>query len=272
MELLPTLSGHGSFTTHAAFSPDGKKVATVSSRSKGNLKLWDVQTGELLATSDVHKETCRQVAFSPDGQFIATVSEDHFVRLFNSELAMVLSMDAGLNAYSVAFSPDSRTIAVGTGNLGEKKEGQILLYDTQTGEKVKELENSDGYVFHLQFLKDGKRLLAANGGAGCVIWNTETGEMDELYRSVEDTRWVEIDREEKRLIATARVGEVFLWNRHTSAPVVSLKASEKFIHCATFSPDRRHIVVADEAGALTLWQMTNAKQTQIAKSDDSAEK
>lgn len=271
LELLQTLSGHGSFTTHAAFSPDGKNVATVSWRSNGNLKLWDVQTGKLLATSDVHKETCRQVAFSPDGQFIATVSEDHFVRVFNPQLAMLLSMDAGLNAYSLDFSPDSQILAVGTGNLGEKKEGHILLYDTQTGEKKKDLDNSNGYVFHLQFLKDGKRLLAANGGAGCGIWNTETGEMEELYRAVEDTRWVEIDRDEERLIASARVGEVFLWNRYVSAPVVSLKASEKFIHCATFSPDGRHIVVADEAGALTLWEITDTQQSQVAKPNTSAE-
>jgi WD40 repeat protein len=117
MEVLLTLSGHGSFTTHAAFSPDGKKVATVSWTSKENLKLWDVQTGELLVSSDLHKNACRQVAFSPNGQWIATVCEDHFVRVFNTDLAMVSSADAGLNAYSVAFSPDSQILAVGTGNL-----------------------------------------------------------------------------------------------------------------------------------------------------------
>lgn len=267
MELLHTLSGHKSFTSHAAFSPDGKKVATVSWRADKSLKLWDVQTGKLLASSSVHKDACRQVAFSPDGQLIATVCEDHFVRLFNPQLALVLSIDAGLNAYSVAFSPDSRIMAIGTGNLGMNEQGQITLYDPQTGERTQELKNSDGYVFHLQFLKDGKRLLAANGGAGCVIWDVETGEMEEIYRAVEDTRWVEIDRDEKRLIASARIGEVFLWNRNIPAPSAFIKASDKFIHCTTFSPDGRHVLIADEAGKLSIWEISNSKTTQITKSN-----
>jgi tricorn protease-like protein len=152
--------------------------------------------------------------------------------------------------------------------LGAKEEGRILLYDPQTGKMVKELEKSGGYVFHLQFLKDGKRLLAANGGAGCAIWNIETEEMEEIFRTANDTRWVELEREENRIIATARVGEVFLYHRSGVVANASVKASEKFIHCATFSPDGQHIAVADEAGELTIWEMTSPKQSPVAKSNE----
>ncbi len=265
MELIHTLSGHRAFTTHAAFSTDGKKVATVSWDTDKTVKLWDVETGKLLASSQAHEGGCRDVAYSPDGQFIATACEDHYVRLFTPDLALSQTLDLGLNVYSLAFSPDSQILAVGTGNWRDGKRGRITLYDPEDGRKIKEFAGSDGYVFDLQFLKDGKHLLAGNAGVGCAIWNVETGQLEESYRREQDTRWVEISRDETRLIACAKPGLVQIWKRNQAEPIASFKASDKFVHCATFAPDGKHVLVADEAGALSLWEMKSSSQNQVAK-------
>ena len=271
MELIHTLSGHRAFTTHAAFSPDGKKVATVSWDADKTVKLWDVETGKLLASSQAHESGCRDVAFSPDGQFIATACEDHHVRLFTPDLALSQSIDVGLNVYSLAFSPDGKMLAVGTGNWRDNKPGHITLYNPEDGKKIKEFANSEGYVFDLQFLKDGKHLLAGNARVGCAIWNVETGQIEESYRPDQDTRWVEISRDETRLIACTKPGLVQIWNRNESQPIASFKASEKFVHCATFAPDGKHVLVADEAGALSVWEMKPSAQTQVAKIPESTQ-
>ncbi len=271
MELIHTLSGHRAFTTRAAFSPDGKKVATVSWDADKTVKLWDVETGKLLASAQAHESGCRDVAFSPDGQFIATACEDHHVRLFTPDLALSQSIDVGLNVYSLAFSPDSKILAVGTGNWRDNKPGHITLYNPEDGKKIKEFADSEGYVFDLQFLKDGKHLLAGNARVGCAIWNVETGKIEESYRPDQDTRWVEISRDETRIIACAKPGLVQIWDRNESQPIASFKASEKFVHCATFAPDGKHVLVADEAGALSVWEMKPSAQTQVAKIPDSTQ-
>jgi WD40 repeat protein len=52
-----------------AFSPDGKRLASGSTRS---IQLWDIATGELIKTFDV--SWTQTVAFSPDGQRLASGS------------------------------------------------------------------------------------------------------------------------------------------------------------------------------------------------------
>ncbi|MCA9070735.1 MAG: hypothetical protein KDA84_17515, partial [Planctomycetaceae bacterium] len=64
------------------------------------------------------------------------------------------------------------------------------------------------------------------------------------------------------------IGEVFLWNRSFPNPAVSLKVADKFIHCATLSPDGRRLLVGDEAGKLTVWEIAKAGQTQVAKNEN----
>lgn len=264
LEQTATLTGHENYTTHAAFSPQGDKLATVGWDNA--VKVWDVQSGRLLASASPHAAGCRRVAFSPDGQSIATACEDGYVRVFNPDLVETLSINVGLNVYSVTFSPDGKTFAIGTGNWREKKLGWLAFYDTQTGKQIKELAKNTGYIFHLQYLKDGKHLLANNAGAGCAIWDVETGEMVETYRKEQDTRWVEISRDEKQIIATVQPGMIQVWNRNETEPWASFKASDKFVHCATFSPDGKRVIITDEAGDLSVWEVQSTTPTQVAES------
>ena len=76
---LFTLKGHAGYFVNVAFSPDGKRLATVTDRvtekgllpvdGAGNeLKLWDAATGnELMTLKDLGRNTARYLAFDLDG-------------------------------------------------------------------------------------------------------------------------------------------------------------------------------------------------------------
>ena len=54
----------------AEFSPDGERLATCDTDCQ--IRLWRVQTGQLLWICQGHRNWLRSVAFSPDGQILAS--------------------------------------------------------------------------------------------------------------------------------------------------------------------------------------------------------
>jgi WD40 repeat protein len=64
----------------AAFSPDGKCVVTAS--FDNTARVWDAESGQLLATLAGHTGSVFEASFSPDGNFIVTASGDGMARIY----------------------------------------------------------------------------------------------------------------------------------------------------------------------------------------------
>jgi WD40 repeat protein len=65
----------------AAFSPDGKRVA---SGGHGGVCVWDAETGKELRKYEGHTKLVVSVAYFPDGKRIASASEDGTVRIWRA--------------------------------------------------------------------------------------------------------------------------------------------------------------------------------------------
>lgn len=61
---LTVETGHASFVSSVAFSPDGRTLASGSDDS--TIKLWDVASGRELRDLTGHKNAVHSVAFSPE--------------------------------------------------------------------------------------------------------------------------------------------------------------------------------------------------------------
>ena len=108
------LSGHTWAVLTVAFSPDGKILASGS--DDNTIKLWEVNTGQLICTLVGHSWSVVAVTFSTDGEMLISGSRDKTVKLWSVITKKEIATLSGHvdSVSTVAVSPDAQQIVSGS--------------------------------------------------------------------------------------------------------------------------------------------------------------
>ncbi len=113
------INGHHGNVMDVTFSPDGRRLASIS-RDDPTVRVWDVKTGRNLLTLRGHNHSLTGLTYSPDGRLLASVGFEGLVKLWDSTTGQdILTLrplarhrpgDYAFNA-RVVFSLDGTRIA-----------------------------------------------------------------------------------------------------------------------------------------------------------------
>jgi WD40 repeat protein len=130
--------------------------------------------------TETHTSGIMKINVDHDGRYIATASTDKTARIWDTRTGKLLKVlrppiggDREGALFSVAFSPDGKTVACG-GILGaEWKDRAIYLFDTATGKLVKRVSGTKEVVSALAYSPDGRYLAALQpAGYGLILFRT----------------------------------------------------------------------------------------------------
>jgi WD40 repeat protein len=246
--LVATLKGHGEYIWQAAWSPDGKTLATLSS-VKGEVRLWDVGERKELRTLKTDLGSSYGLAFTPDGKTLvlghyqsdAKAGPTGSISLWDVATGRrkgLLQHAPPRGVSRIALSPDGKTIAAAEAwKEGEKGAYKhcLTLWDLGSG-KVK-ASLADESTPALAFSPDGKV----------------------LARSV----YVIKDNQ----ITAVEVRRRDLTSGH-DLPALPNTAGKNPLNCIAFSSDGRTLAGADFQGQILLWDTASAEVRTIIKQED----
>ena len=179
-DLKPGFRGNLPIVLALALSPDGRWL--VSGTTEGDIRMWDVATGEVLTVF--------------------------------SELTEPMEREHLRHISALAFSPDRALLAAGTPT-------QLHLWDVRTGHKLFSVSTvyERGKVTHhdypkpLVFSPDGAILLSGHSSGTIQLWDVKTGDsIAALDGHTQQVETLKFSPDGKMLVSTAQDGTIFLWD------------------------------------------------------------
>ncbi|MCD4726503.1 MAG: WD40 repeat domain-containing protein [Pirellulales bacterium] len=222
------------WTDDRILAPDGK---TRTQAHHTTIKRWDIGTGNNTSICSVCKNvpgaeeemSVRMVValvFSPNGKTLAARDNEGAIEIWDMatcKKSSTFSANVNYSAFSVAFSPDGKTLAVARGlkNLTSKagEETIIDLRDVATGKNTTTFRGHSAEVFSVVFSPDGNTL------ASCGYEKT-----------------------------------IKLWDAATGKSIANLDTGSKAVNQVVFSPDGKTLASAGHDGTIKLWDVVEKRR------------
>jgi len=258
------LAGHKRAVESVVFSGDGRRLA--SGGNDATIRLWDVTTRRQIgAPLTGHAQTVQSLAMAPDGRTLASGSWDGGIRLWDVRSGRQLGDPVSPNLkpdryggwpsiFSLAFSPDQRTLASGA------YDGKVRFWDLRalapSGAPVGGLRAVQGVAF-----SQSGRLLAVADVRGVRLLDARTREQVGAPLALFAPWSVAFSGDGRTLAAGSGNGTIRLWDvaRHLRSGAV-LAGHRQAIERIAFAIGRPHVLAsASLDGAAGLWDVRTGR-------------
>lgn len=249
-----------------SFAADGKTLRAVD--RGGALKTLDTATAkETGKRAQLGKRIMvRGAALSPDGKTAA---------IYDAAKSAISVCDTadGMErhefpykgiAYALAFAPDGKTLACGTGFLN--KEEEVIVWELDTGKERFRVKEFKKKVNSLAFSADGLRLVVGSQDRSVVILEAATGNVLHRFERTSPIQAVALSRD-GHLLAVADRTSVSIRQAKDGKEVLAFPTYSHSVALLAFSPDGKRLASGGSAAetgrgtGVKLWDVATGRET-----------
>lgn len=257
----------GNMIFDVAYSNDGKKALSCAGSpspsipaSDPSLRLWDLQSGQLLQIMTPPVQVNYQCALSPDGRWALSGGDDKVAHLWDVAGGQEIGQLTGHDDWviSLAFGPDGKTALTGA------KDGSLLYWDLERQVLLQRMESGPLGNWSCAISPDGKRAISDASAGGAIYWNLETGkEILRLVRSdiseINGISGVAFMPDGRSAVTGENDGYVIQWDLATGAEMRRFGRHDDIRTRVEIQSDGKLMLTSGMNGRLRLWDLVSGE-------------
>ncbi|WP_051505711.1 caspase family protein [Mesorhizobium sp. WSM2561] len=250
------------YVSRVALSPDAHYVAALTNRSgvrvndqgaseyKNALRVWNVQTGELLIENTYEGREPWDIAFSDSAKYLAVLTDDGAVTLWRPDAReLVARLEQGGRPIRVlSFSSDGRYLLT----AGDDALARVWNVDMRRKLIEVGVPDSDA-ILSASISADGRYVATAHREGTYRVWSVESGQQIARLDNQGSSGNVSFSPDSKFLVTTGPGSISRVWNWELGIEVARTNDGYSW---GTFSSDGRYLASANGAGA-RVWRWPN---------------
>ncbi|QDU21856.1 protein kinase domain-containing protein [Urbifossiella limnaea] len=261
-----TLTAHKTAPAFAAFSPDGKRLATGNGTE---LAVWDVETQSLLKLLDT---PANWLAFEPGGKSLLSAScvaaknpNGHAVTRWNLDTFEPTALPPiGPRGGHVGLSADGRSLFLLTAEARDQPR-RVLTFDVP-GWSAASPRGHAGEVAAVAVSPDGRRVASAGADGGVIVWDlgdwpagAALPPVRALTGHAKPVFSVAFAPDGAHLASASGDGDVRVWDAATGAAVRRLKVEKPLAGDVAYSGDGKLLLAGDADGGVLVWDASTGE-------------
>jgi WD40 repeat protein len=267
-QCVQNLAAHESTVSAVAISPDGLILASGSSDK--SIKLWDLQTGDLLHTfagrslwfGNGHSDRISALTFSPDGQTLISGSDDSTIKLWNVSTRKLIDTLPGHGwlIAAIAISQNGELLVSGGGD------GMINLWDLTTHELIASLSKHVDCVTGVIISPDGQTLISCGDDKTIRLWDLKTDRLLNTLKGHSDrVSAIAVSPDWRILISGSWDRNLKLWDLSRGQQIYTIAQHTDHIISLAMSPTGEYFASASEDSSIRIWGLPNGERRSTLK-------
>lgn len=252
IEPVTPIAGHSKEAWSVAYSPDGKLLATGSDDE--TVRLWDLETSQLICELRGHVATVTEVAFSPDGKLLASSSLDESVRIWDVDSRSLLKKLDGHTGpvRSLAWFADGKRLVTADSPMNSDPR-RVLVWNIHDNKIVAEARGLTDRVEAVVVTRDQKYIIGTSDDRQILVCDADTGKLERSWSDNSGVVCATLLNHDLWLATGTNSGVIRIWEIATGAMLKELNGHTSRVLSVALSPDGRVIASGSVDTTVRLW-------------------